>query len=34
MELSGHLGTGKLLTTADELIDTLVRVVADARKTA
>lgn len=30
MELSGHLGTGRLLTTAGELIDTLVRVAADA----
>lgn len=34
MELSGHLGTGMLHTTADELIDTLVRMVADARETA
>ncbi|MEV2211658.1 TetR/AcrR family transcriptional regulator [Streptomyces sp. NPDC050997] len=33
MELSGHLDTGKLHTTADELIDTLVRMVADAGET-
>ncbi|WP_436849632.1 WHG domain-containing protein [Streptomyces avermitilis] len=33
MELSGHLDTDKLRTTADELIDTLVRMVADAGKT-
>ncbi|MCY0922470.1 WHG domain-containing protein [Streptomyces sp. H27-G5] len=30
MELSGHLGTGMLRTTADALIDTLVRMVAAA----
>ncbi|MER5777478.1 TetR/AcrR family transcriptional regulator [Streptomyces sp. NPDC002039] len=30
MELSGHIGTGMLRTTADELVDTLVRMVADA----
>ncbi|MER6519169.1 TetR/AcrR family transcriptional regulator [Streptomyces sp. NPDC001553] len=30
MALSGHLGTGMLRTTADELLDTLVRMVADA----
>ncbi|MFC8661798.1 TetR/AcrR family transcriptional regulator [Streptomyces sp. NPDC057199] len=34
MELSGHLDTGGLGTTADELIDTLVRMVADVGKTA
>ncbi|MEE1798582.1 TetR/AcrR family transcriptional regulator [Streptomyces sp. JV176] len=34
MELSGHLATDSLRTTADELIDTLVRVAADAGKTA
>lgn len=30
MELSGHLGTDRLRTTPDELVDTLVRMVADA----
>ncbi|MGC9436831.1 hypothetical protein [Streptomyces sp. WG5] len=30
MELSGHLDTDKWHTTADELVDTLVRVVTDA----
>ncbi|MFJ9342122.1 TetR-like C-terminal domain-containing protein [Streptomyces sp. NPDC101733] len=30
MELSGHLRTDKMRTTPDELIDTLVRMVADA----
>ncbi|MFJ1916816.1 hypothetical protein ACIOGX_33370 [Streptomyces sp. NPDC088147] len=30
MELSGHLGTAALRTTADELVDTLVRMVANA----
>ncbi|MET4922423.1 TetR/AcrR family transcriptional regulator [Streptomyces sp. PSRA5] len=34
MELSGHLDTGGLRTTADELIDTLVRMVAGAGDTA
>ncbi|MYZ39516.1 hypothetical protein GT002_31540 [Streptomyces sp. SID4917] len=33
MELSGHLDTGKMRTTAEELIDTLVRMVADAGET-
>ncbi|MFJ1745656.1 TetR/AcrR family transcriptional regulator [Streptomyces sp. NPDC088116] len=33
MELSGHLGTGELRTTADELVDTLVRMVVDAGAT-
>ncbi|MFE2493607.1 TetR/AcrR family transcriptional regulator [Streptomyces scopuliridis] len=33
MELSGHLDTERLRTTADELIDTLVRMVADAGET-
>ncbi|MER7980304.1 TetR/AcrR family transcriptional regulator [Streptomyces sp. NPDC095817] len=31
MELSGHLDPGSLGTTADELVDTLVRMVANAR---
>jgi hypothetical protein len=30
MELSGHLDTAKWHTTADELVDTLVRMVRDA----
>ncbi|MFJ5809067.1 hypothetical protein [Streptomyces sp. NPDC093093] len=30
MELSGHLGRGMLRTTADALVDTLVRRVAAA----
>ncbi|MFF1443542.1 hypothetical protein [Streptomyces sp. NPDC058295] len=30
MELSGHLDTDSLNATADELVDTLVRMVADA----
>ncbi|MFD3732993.1 TetR family transcriptional regulator [Streptomyces sp. NPDC058632] len=30
MGLSGHLGTDGLRTTSDELVDTLVRMVADA----
>ncbi|MFC9430022.1 TetR/AcrR family transcriptional regulator [Streptomyces sp. NPDC056987] len=34
MELSGHLETGSLHTTADELIDTLVRMVAGTGETA
>lgn len=34
MELSGHLGTGMLRTTADELVDTLVRMVTDAGRAA
>ncbi|GAB2817089.1 TetR/AcrR family transcriptional regulator [Streptomyces daliensis] len=29
MELSGHLGTDKMRTTPDELVDTLVRMVTD-----
>ncbi|MEV5083969.1 TetR/AcrR family transcriptional regulator [Streptomyces sp. NPDC001698] len=33
MELSGHLSTDKLRTTSDELVDTLVRMVADAGET-
>ncbi|MFE4423651.1 TetR/AcrR family transcriptional regulator [Streptomyces sp. NPDC056817] len=33
MELSGHLSTDKLRTTPDELVDTLVRMVADAGET-
>ncbi|MGW1061921.1 TetR/AcrR family transcriptional regulator [Micromonospora rubida] len=33
MELSGHLDTDKWRTTADELVDTLVRMVADAGET-
>lgn len=32
MELSGHLGTDRWRTTADELVDTLVRMVADASR--
>ncbi|MFD7792637.1 hypothetical protein [Streptomyces sp. NPDC059759] len=31
MELSGHLDPGSLGSTADELVDTLVRMVANAR---
>ncbi|MCG8916309.1 TetR/AcrR family transcriptional regulator [Actinokineospora sp. PR83] len=34
VELGGHLGADKWHTTADELVDTLVRVVADAGATA
>jgi AcrR family transcriptional regulator len=34
MELSGHLGTDKWRTTADELVDTLVGMVADVGETA
>ncbi|MFF1699594.1 TetR/AcrR family transcriptional regulator [Streptomyces sp. NPDC058257] len=30
MELTGHLGAGKMRTTSDELVDTLVRMVTDA----
>ena len=30
MEISGYLDTGKWHTTADELVDTLVRMVTDA----
>lgn len=33
MELSGHLDPGSLGTTADELVDTLVHMVANARAT-
>jgi AcrR family transcriptional regulator len=33
MELSGHLGPDKWRTTADDLVDTLVRMVADAGAT-
>ncbi|MFI9580865.1 TetR/AcrR family transcriptional regulator [Streptomyces sp. NPDC052236] len=33
MELSGHLDKDKLRTTADELVDTLVRMVANAGET-
>jgi AcrR family transcriptional regulator len=33
IELSGHLGEDKWRTTADELVDTLVRMVADAGET-
>ncbi|MFJ8991169.1 TetR/AcrR family transcriptional regulator [Streptomyces sp. NPDC102279] len=33
MELSGHLDTDSLGTSADELVDTLVRMVANARET-
>lgn len=34
MELSGHLDPDELDATAEELIDTLVRMVADAGRTA
>lgn len=34
MELSGHLGEDTWRTTADELVDTLVRLVADTGETA
>ncbi|MET9558908.1 TetR/AcrR family transcriptional regulator [Streptomyces tauricus] len=34
MELSGHLGTEGLRTTADDLVDTLVRMVADVGESA
>ncbi|MEU3459448.1 TetR/AcrR family transcriptional regulator [Streptomyces sp. NPDC006733] len=34
MELSGHLGADSLGTTAEELVDTLVRLVTDAGATA
>ncbi|MDF6019648.1 TetR/AcrR family transcriptional regulator [Streptomyces sp. JH34] len=34
MELNGHLGADAWHTTADELVDTLVRMVADAREAA
>ncbi|MFJ2439594.1 MULTISPECIES: hypothetical protein [unclassified Streptomyces] len=34
MELSGHLDTGKLRTTAAQLIDTLVRMVTGTGKMA
>lgn len=33
MELSGHLGTDRLRSTTDELVDTLVRMVGDVGKT-
>lgn len=33
MDISGHLDTANLRTTADELVDTLVRMVAEARRT-
>lgn len=33
MELSGHLATDKWRTTADELVDTLIRMVANAGET-
>ncbi len=33
MELSGHLDGDKWRTTADELVDTLVRMVSDASVT-
>ncbi|MFJ2738038.1 TetR/AcrR family transcriptional regulator [Streptomyces sp. NPDC087440] len=34
MELSGHLGAESLRATSDELVDTLVRLVGDAARTA
>ncbi len=33
MELSGHLGTDRLRSTTDELVDTLVRMVGDVGET-